>query len=264
MPRTLAAYGQWALVTGASSGIGKAMAERLCSEGLNCILVSDEQSELTSVAHALRHQYNGQVLVCVCDLSRPDCLELIDAVRGDIEIDVLVNCASFGMLGAFHSATMDTYSRLVNVAVSAYLSLTYRYLKGMMARNRGAVIFVASVNAFSPVGYSAVYTACKAFELYLGEALYREMQDQCRGVDVLTICPAATRTRFQSKAGTRVTDWAWEPHRVVDVGLRRLGQGPIAVIGWRGHVFRWLAKLLPEKAKLKFASWAIVSNLQRR
>ena len=158
---------------------------------------------------------------------------------------------------------METYIEGIGVSVTSYLTLTYEFLKGMRQRNRGAVIFVSSVNAFAPVAFSAVYTAEKAFELFLGEALWQELKYANSKVDFLTICASSTKTNFQARAGTKLTHWAWSPERAARTGMKSLGKRPVVALSWRGIGYRYAGKLLPERWRLRFASWAITSNLVR-
>lgn len=256
-------YGKWALVTGASSGIGKAMVERICSEGLNCFLVSNEEQNLTQLAEEMNKKYGCTVVPIYCDLSKANFIDIVREKVADTQIDVLVNCASFGMLGSFYKSSMQSYRDGIEVGVMSYVTLTYEYLYNMIKHDRGAIILVSSVNAFAPIAYSAIYSAEKAFELSFGEAIYQELKYLNSNVDMLTICTSATKTNFQKRAGTRVAHWAWEPEKTVDIGLRQLGKKSRVVLSWRGKVLYWGSLLLPEKIRLRFASWAITSNLAK-
>jgi uncharacterized protein len=261
--QSLKRYGTWALVTGASSGIGRAMAHRLSSDGLNCVIVSNERAKLSELAMVLSRTYGTEAVPCYCDLSDPDHLDVICRFVGNREIDVLVNCASFGILGHFLDTPLSVYRAGLGVSVYSYLTLTHHYLQGMIARDRGAVIFVCSVNAFAPVAFSAVYTAEKAFELFLGESLWQELRYARSNVDVLTMCASATKTNFQARAKTRIVRWAWTPQKAVETGLRALGKTPVIALSWRGNVYRYAGKFLPERLRLRFASWAITANLAK-
>lgn len=210
--------------TGASSGIGRAMSERLSKDGVNCVLVSEDSDKLTETAEYLTKTYNTKTVVCCCDLTKEIFMNEINTKIARIEIDILICCASFGKLGPFHNAKLDTYLDIIKLNAMSYLIFSYEMLKGMKERNRGAIIFISSANAYCPAGFSAVYTASKAFELYLGEALWQELKIEKSKIDILTICASATKTNFQSRAGTRVLKWAWEPEKVVDIGLRALGK----------------------------------------
>jgi short-subunit dehydrogenase len=262
MSSSMRNYGNWAVVTGASSGIGMAMAERVCRDGVNCILVSNERKPLEETARSLADTYHVETIACCCDLSLPGSIEVIRRAVNGRAIDILVSCASFGILGPFYDTEIETYLANVNISVVSYLTLTYEYLRDMLDRDRGAVILIASVNAFAPVGYSAVYTAAKAFELYFGEALWKELHDRKSKVDILTVCASATRTNFQARAGTRIAPWAWEPNDVVDAALKKLGKRPSVTISWRGKLFQLISRFLPRRLSLSFSTWAILSTLK--
>jgi uncharacterized protein len=254
-------YGSWALITGASSGIGKCLADICCSDGLNVIILAEDKPGLEKAASELKKKYKQKVITCVCDLSKANHMKIIRQKTRNIDVDVLINCASFGTLGRFFDTPVETYISGIGISVTSYLTLTYEFLKGMRERNRGAVVFVCSVNAFSPVAFSSVYTAGKAFELYFGEALWRELKYADSKVDFLTMCASATKTNFQARAGTRVAKWAWTPEKAARTGLKALGKKPVVALSWRGNVFRYCGKLLPERLRLRFASWAITNNL---
>lgn len=264
MHKSMRRYGEWALVTGASSGIGKAMAERLSKDGVNCVLVSEDSEKLTEVGEYLTGTYRTKTVVCCCDLARDGFMDVINSKISGTEIDILICCASFGKLGPFHSAELETYTDIIKLNAMAYLILSYEMLKGMKERNRGAVVFVSSANAYCPAGYSAVYTASKAFELYLGEALWQEANIEKSGIDILTICASATKTNFQARAGTRVLDWAWEPARVVEAGLKALGRKPSVAISIPGKGYYLLTKILPRRLGILFVTWAITSSLGKK
>ena len=159
-------FGEWALVTGASSGIGRAFACRLAQGGINVVLVSDEAAELKQTADDLRHT-GIEARVCCVDLATSDFLENVRAATSDLTVSFLVNNASFGSVGSFLSHPLDRYQRMIGVNVRAYVALTHHFLPAMLAANRGALIFVSSLNVISPIAKSAVYTATKAFEFYL-------------------------------------------------------------------------------------------------
>ena len=256
-------YGKWALITGASSGIGKAFAEKLAGDGVNCVLVSNEARPLAELSVRLEREFGVTAVACCCDLSNGRYLAEVRKKTEGIEIDILINNASFGILLPFYDVDMDRYRECINLSVESYTTLTYEFLKGMMLRDRGAVIIVSSVNAFSPVGYSPVYTAAKAYELYFGEALWCEAKKAGSNVDILTLCPAATRTNFQSIAATKTAPWAWEAHEVADYAFRRLGRASSAVTTWRGRLYYFVTKVLPRRLSIYFATWAINSNLSK-
>lgn len=252
-------YGRWALVTGASSGIGRSLARGLAAQGLDIVLVSDQESELEAVADELRTVHGVQARVCCVDLARPDVLDVLRATTHDLEISVLVNNASFGVLGPFNARSLADYETLIAVNVRAYLALTHEYLPAIAAANRGALIFVSSLNALSPIGGSAVYTASKAFELSLAGGLWYELRDTA--VDVLVVLPGPTRTGFQKKAGTKLATWAMEPEAVADGALAALGRDLVFVPGERNQAIAKMAGELALEQRIVAASKALHAAL---
>lgn len=252
-------YGSWALVTGASSGIGRSLARGLAARGLNVVLVSDQPAELEAVAEELRAKHRVEARACCVDLARPDVLDVLRACTRDIEISVLVNNASFGVVGPFLSRSLADYDTLVSVNVRAYIALTHEYLPGIVAANRGALIFVTSLNALAPIGGSAVYSATKALEVSFAGALWYELRET--KVDVLIVLPGPTKTGFQKKAGTMLAPWAMEPEEVAEGALAVLGKELTFIPGEKN---RWLAKSageLPFEQRIITASQALHAAL---
>jgi short-subunit dehydrogenase len=247
-----AQYGGWALVTGASSGIGRSLARGLAARGLNVVLVSDQQADLDAVANELRAAHSIEARVCCVDLARPDMLDVLQASTRDIEISVLVNNASFGVIGPFLSRSLADYDTLIAVNVRAYAAITHTYLPAIVAANRGALIFVTSLNALSPIGGSAMYTATKALEVSFAGGLWYELRDT--KIDVLIVFPGPTKTGFQKKAGTKIAPWAMEPEEVADGALAALGKQLMFVPGERNQALAKLAGELPFEQRIITAS----------
>lgn len=245
-------YGSWGLVTGASSGIGRSLARGLAAKGLNLVLVSDQPTELETVAEELRAKHEIEARVCCVDLARPDVLDVLRESTRDIEISVLVNNASFGVIGPFLSRTLADYDTLIAVNVRAYVALTHEYLPAIVAANRGALIFVTSLNALAPIGGSAVYTATKALEVSFAGALWYELRDT--DVDVLIVLPGPTRTGFQKKAGTMLAPWAMEPEEVAEGALDVLGKELTFIPGEKNRALAKGAGELPFEQRIITAS----------
>jgi short-subunit dehydrogenase len=256
-------YGKWALVTGASSGIGKAFAFRAARDGVNVVLVSNDNNALIDTEKEIKAVASVDLIVCCCDLA---CSDVVDKIRekiGNTHIDILISNASMGSIGPFYSRELAFYEEMLSVNMNAYLRLVYSFLAPMKEKNAGLLLLVSSVNAYSPVANSAVYTATKAFELYLGEALWKELQFEESKVTCFTLCASSTRTNFQQKARARVVPWAWEPEAVVEQGVRSIGKRSSLAIGWRGKAYYYISKFLPRKFGIAFSTWAINMNLKK-
>jgi short-subunit dehydrogenase len=238
---------QRALVTGASSGIGEVFARELARRGANLVLVARSQDKLTALADELSASFGVATDVVVADLAKPSAGSDVAAeLRGrDLQIDILVNNAGFGLFALLHEADSATLAEMIRVNVATLVDLTRLYLPGMLDRDRGVVINVASTAAFQPVPYMAVYGATKAFVLSFTEALWAETRGT--GVRVTAICPGSTETGFfdiageNAQVGRRVP-----PERVVKAALRALDRrASTTVTGGAGN---WLLTSAPRLA----------------
>ncbi|MBW2231367.1 MAG: SDR family NAD(P)-dependent oxidoreductase [Deltaproteobacteria bacterium] len=222
-------YGDWAVVTGASSGIGLAFARALAGEGMSIVLTARREEKLREVADELEKQNGIATRVVVADLSTQAGVDAVAAAVEDLEIAILVNNAGFGYAGRFDKLEAERLREMVMLNCMAPMLLTHKLLPGMQARRRGAVIIVGSVSGRQPLPLHNVYSATKAFDLHLGEALFVEMRSE--GVDVLVLEPGSTETEFQQAAG-EITHAGESPDKVVAVALDALGQQPSVISGW--------------------------------
>src|SRR3954466_13144136 len=188
-----------ALVTGASAGIGLELARILAREGHDLVLVARREATLKELADELKDRYGANSTVVAADLSDASAGERIEQALGERSVDVLVNNAGFGGVGAFAERSHADDMRMVAVNVTALTDLCKRFLPGMVARGRGRILNVASTAAFQPGPFMAVYYATKAYVLSLSQALAEETRGT--GVTVTCLCPGVTTTEFQQVAG---------------------------------------------------------------
>jgi hypothetical protein len=226
-------YGEWALVTGASSGIGAEFARAFAREGVACVLTARREERLRELASELEKNHQVATRVVAADLAAPDGADRVADAVSDLEVAILVNNAGFGHAGRFDRCDPERLRAMVQVNCAAPVALTAKLLPRMLERGRGAVIFTGSVAGRQPLPLHGVYSATKAFDLLFGEALAVELHD--RGIDVLVLEPGSTQTEFQQVAGEIAH--AGEPaSRVVEVALDALGRQPSVVSGW----WNWL------------------------
>jgi len=236
-------YGEWALVTGASSGLGSEFARALAREGVSVVLTARREERLRELASELEKAHQVSTRVVAVDLADPSASEqLTEAVR-DLEIAILVNNAGFGYAGPFDEQEPERLGEMVQLNCLAPVMLTAGLLPGMLARGRGAVVITGSAAGRQPLPFHGVYSATKAFDLLLGESLAVELRS--RGVDVLVIEPGSTQTEFQQVAG-EIAHNGEPADRVVLLALESLGQQPAVISGW----FNWIrasiaSRLLP-------------------
>jgi short-subunit dehydrogenase len=190
-----------ALVTGASSGIGLALATILAREGHDLVLVARRRPELEALAAELGSRYGATATVVTADLATPDgAREIHDAVeRAALDIDILVNNAGLGGTGRFAESDAAAEHRMLAVNVVALTDLTKLFLPAMIERGRGRILNVASTAAFQPGPFMAVYYASKAYVLSFTEALAEELVGT--GVTATALCPGVVPSGFQETAG---------------------------------------------------------------
>lgn len=191
-----------ALITGASKGIGKALAEVFARNGFSLILTARSTDELGKLQADLKSRYGCEAKTVSLDLARADSVDaLMDACKEEMDrVEVLVNNAGFGAAKKFTDMTADELNGMLAVNIAALTRLTWRVLPYMTAKKRGRILNVASTAAFGPGPYMAEYYASKAYVLSLSEALYEEYRKD--GVTVSTLCPGLTKTEFHQRAGT--------------------------------------------------------------
>ena len=250
---SLKRYGSTALVTGASSGIGKSYARAIASDGLDLVLVARRKQLLDELAEELGQAHGVKVHTIAQDLSEADAAERVyDAVQqAGMEIDILVNNAGYGSHGVFDKLDLDNELAMVNLSCRLPVALTHKFIGGMKQRNRGAVIFLSSMAGTMPVPFMSTYSATKAFPLYFAESLYGELADT--GVDVLAVCPGDTSTEFRDTAD--MTMKAPIPPRTADdvaeTTFKALGKKPVVIDGAANRISARLMALMPKKLLIR-------------
>lgn len=264
MSRFAAKYGPWALVTGASAGIGAEYARRLAERGLNVVLVARRRDRLEELAAIIEDAHRVEVRVAPADLASRDVVQVLQPVLQDVEIGLVVHCAGFGSSGPFLDMDVGVQESMLNVNCRAPLLLTHEMAQAMRERGRGGLVFVSSVNAFCAARGMASYNATKAYDLLFAEALASELAPY--GVDVQALCPGGTRTEFQQVAGLdtrRFGPFAGlifaSPAAVVAASLRSLGRRVTVVPGFVNKLTVTLLKLLPRT----MARWMFGMTMDR-
>lgn len=236
-----------ALVTGASSGIGRALALGLARRGYDLVLVGRNTERLSAAAEACRDM-GRRTLTLSIDLSRPEAADAVTRALREypaMDITVLVNNAGCGVHGPFAATSLDSERAMVELHVGALLGLTKALLPAMLKRGGGRILNVGSVYSMSPVEEQAVYAATKAFMLSFSQSLAAELRGS--GVTVTALCPGVTRTEFRERAG--IADYGrlsgMSAETVAEAGLDGLmaGRG-LVVPGVLNAAFVILARLL--------------------
>ena len=246
---------QWALVTGASAGLGAEFARQLASRGMHLVLVARRGELMSELAQELHTKHGTRCEIIVADLSDPaEPKRILDEIAGKgISIELLVNNAGFGVVGEVENAKVDRLLQLIRLNISALTELTYRLLPAMLERGHGAILNVSSLSAFQPVAYMGTYAASKAFVLHFSEALHCELKD--RGITVTAVCPGVTRTNFFDIAGApgwlqKHSSLSVEP--VVKSALNAIARRRQFVVpGWRNFLLTLLVRIASRRRVVK-------------
>jgi short-subunit dehydrogenase len=238
------------LITGASSGIGLELTKIFAAEDCRLILVARNQNALEKLAEELRQGNKIEVVVLPADLSLPETPKKIfqELHSKKIHVDVLVNNAGFGAIGAFSALAAERQIEMIQVNVTALTELTRLFLPEMIQRRGGGILNVSSVAGFVPGPGMAVYYATKAFVLSFSEALAAELEGT--GVNVTALCPGPTPTNFGNVAGSKNVRLMRAPgtsaEKVARDGHAAFRRGrAIEVPGLQNKFVVFLARLLP-------------------
>lgn len=248
---------RWALVTGASSGIGRSIAEQLAARGYHLVLVARDEGRLSDSAASLRERHGVLALPIGCDLGQTGaCEELCRKLeeRG-VEFEIVVNSAGFGVHGQYEEADYEQLAALVQVQILGLMRLTRLVLPPMRRRRRGHILNVASVYSFCAVPEQAVYAASKAFMLSFSRALQAEVNDV--GIAVTVVCPGVTRTNFRTRMGHRETSRVsgMSADAVASAAVEGLlARRFLVVPGFGNQFFAWVARCLPAGVAMRWIS----------
>jgi len=218
------------LITGTTSGIGKAFAEKFASMGNNLVLVSRNKDKLQHQQIDLQSRYQVSVEYISCDLTEVDAVEMImeKICSWGLSIDVLVNNAGFNEAGCFMNTSLSNELNMIQVHIKALTALTKSFLPGMIKRGCGRILNIGSTGSYMPCPYDAVYAATKAYVLPFSNGLYQELKGT--GVTITCLCPGATQTLFAEKANINNTllfkFFVMQPEVVAAIGYNNLQTSP--------------------------------------
>ena len=237
-----------AVVTGASAGIGESFANALAAEGVPLVLVARRKDRLESLAERLRNEYDVDVWVAALDLTEPGAVTSLRAFTDGegIQVGMVVNNAGFGSFGRHDTVESAHYSKMVDLNCKVPTEIADAYLRDMLERKSGALIFVASTAAYQAVPYMSAYAATKAYNLILAEGLAQEYRGT--GVDVLAVSPGFTETEFAEAASVDARApglLVGYPDGVVRQALRALGNRPSTIHGWLNWILNSTSRLFP-------------------
>ncbi len=254
---------RYALVTGASSGIGSEFAKLLAADGVNLVLTARNEVRLQEVKKALEAAHGVKAIVVARDLSDPETPAQIFAVleQAGVCVDVLINNAGFNVHGEFAGSDLDQELAMIRLHVSAVTHLTKLFLRQLPTETDGMILNVSSVAAFVPGPYVSVHFATRAYTLSFSEALSRELKT--RGVHVTCLCPGPVRSAFFERAGMQHVRLAsgcpmklMDAQDVAAIGYDALKRGKRIVIpGVRNRLVVRLACVLPRALRTRITQW---------
>jgi short-subunit dehydrogenase len=222
-------YGPAALVTGASSGIGKSFARLLAAKGLDLVLVARRVQRLDELAAQLVQQHGIKVKVCPTDLANATATTQILDATALLDIGLLISNAGFGMKGELASNDPQAMADMLTVNCRTPMLLAHGFISRLRARGRGGIVLTSSVEGLIGCPYSTAYSATKGFVKSLGEGLWAELLPE--GIDVLTLCPGATDTEAPRLQGIdpATLQNLMSPDEVARLTLKNLKNGPLYI-----------------------------------
>ena len=245
-------YGEYALVTGASSGIGREFAKALAKEGMNLVLVARRKKELELLAQELRERTEVEVIIYSIDLTLPDAVEKIASFTQNINIGAVILNAGMQTHGSFTKTSLQEQDKLLELNVKVPMKMAHIFAKRFVEKGSGALVFLASTFAYQAVPYFSNYAASKSYILNFAEALHVELAP--KGVDVLALSPGLTKTEMPDKIAmdfSKMPISVMESDQVVQTALSALKKRKSSVIpGGRNKMMAFMAQRMMPRAAI--------------
>jgi uncharacterized protein len=240
------AYGPWAVVTGASDGIGKALTERIAASGINIVLVARDENRLRAQAAALESRFSVDTVIVPADLAETADVVRVEQLTDRHDIGLAVLCAGFGTTGTVLETSLADELDLIAVNITAVMQLAHTFSGRLAARGGGGLMLFGSIVGWQGVPGQANYAASKAYVQNLAEALHDELR--ARGVDVLSVAPGPVASGFGARAGLAMTS-ASDPEAVAAGAWKALGRRRTVIPGARGKFLTFALTPLPRRTR---------------
>jgi len=244
-------YGSWAVVTGASSGLGREMAGCLAAAGLHVVIVARREDVLRDLATQLLDRYSVEVRVLAADLATTGGRDEVHTATADLDVGLLVAAAGFGTSGLFLDAVPAEEAAMLEVNCRAVLDMTRHFAQRFVDRGRGGIVLFASLVGRQGTPYAAHYAATKAYVLTLAEGLHRELAPH--HVDVIATAPGPVHSGFADRAGMTMGRAA-TPAQIAAPTLNALGRRAVVVPGLLSTVLTWSLAPLPRSRRTQIMS----------
>ena len=241
-------YGPWAVVTGASEGIGREFALRLAEAGVNVVLAARREAQLLALAEELRIRHTIEARVVRADLTQPADVDALVERTAQLDVGLLVAAAGFGTSGSFLQSALAEELAMVDVNCRAVAALSHHFGNRFAARRRGGLVLMSSLLAFQGVPRAAHYAATKAYIQVLAEGLRVELGPL--GVDVIASAPGPVRSGFEKRAGMKMS-LGESPAVVAEATLAALGRRTTVRPGWLSKFLEASLSLLPRWGRVR-------------
>jgi len=240
-------YGEWAVITGASSGIGKELTYRVCEAGLNAVIIARNQVALQAIQLDLEQKFGVKVEVVPCDLGNDEYQTVYEACRNK-NVGLFIASAGFGTSGEFTNNSVHAESNMIQVNCTALMTLTHFFAQQFANQKRGGIILLSSIVGFQGVPFAANYAATKAYVQTFAEALYHELKPF--RVDVLAAAPGPVRSGFEGRANMNM-DMSLSPEQVGVPILKALGKRMTVLPGNLTKLLVYSLRTVPRWAKIR-------------
>lgn len=257
-------YGDWALITGASSGIGHEFAQQLAASGLNLIMIARNGQVLQQRADALKAKYRIETLTIATDLTQEGAVEQLHADVAAQDIGLVVMNAGAESTGHFTKVPLANHTQLETLNISVPMQMSRLFGEDLVARKRGGLIFLSSLFGYQGVPLVANYAASKAYILALGEALNVEMKPH--NVDVLVLSPGLTKTQMSENMPinfNKVPMLTSTPAKVVKSALKALGHKATIVPGLLNKIYAWENRFIPRTFPVKLFGFLLKNAMPK-
>jgi len=251
-------YGPWAIVTGASSGIGKEIAKQLAIEGLNVVVIARRENLLNDLKQELERNYHIKVRPIAMDLLEPEAIKKLSEETIDLDIGLIIPNAGMEMSGEFVDGDMQKNTALVQLNTLVPMQIANVFGKRLKERRKGGILFLSSLFGYQGIPYVANYAATKAYILTLGEALNVELSPY--GVDVTVLSPGLTETEMSENMGIdfkKMPIFSMHPSYVARTGLSTLGKKTAVVPGLLNKIYAWENRFIPRSWPVKLFGFLI-------
>lgn len=255
-------YGEWAIITGATSGIGKAIAMEIAKQGINVVLTARRQLHLQEVAEEIREKYQASTKTIQADLIQESGISAIKAETEELNIGMLVLSAGIENNGSFVKNSLETELKVIELNIISTLKLTHHFSQRMVRQQRGGILFISSLTAHMPSPFFSNYASTKSYIFNLGSSLYAELKP--KGIDVSILSPGVTNTPMSEK--TEI-DWSnskiqtMEAHEVAEEAIRYFGKKLSIIPGKGNRILAFMAKKVIPATKLALTNGKMMSKI---